>query len=44
MREVGSVVVGSESHSFDNLCVGDVFRNDLAHLGEMPSVPFLFQL
>jgi len=41
VREVGGIVVGSESHSFDNLGVGDVFGNDLAHLGEVPSVPFL---
>ena len=42
VREVGSVVVGSETHSFDNLGVGDVFGNNFAHLGEVPSVPFLF--
>lgn len=39
--EVGSVVVRAESHRFDDLGVGYVFGNNLAHLGEVPSVPFL---
>ena len=29
------------THSLNDLGVGEVVDNDLAHLGEMPSVPFL---
>jgi hypothetical protein len=29
------------THGLDDLCVGEVIDDNLAHLGEMPSVPFL---
>ena len=29
------------THGLDHLGIGEIVDNDLAHLGEMPSVPFL---
>ena len=40
-RQVGGWDVGSEAAHFDNLSVSHVVGDDLGHLWEVPSVPFL---
>ena len=41
LGEVRRIRVGPEAHGADHAGVGNVVRDDLAHLGEVPAVPLL---